>query len=217
MRETLFRLAAASCSVALCLSISAQETEKKTPDPGFRPDSEHADAFLEALETATVSVYPSIVRTLEETSYSTASQQQIVSLLNEKQVAKAAAEERTIDPGELKGEAQWGIFQNDMQIIAEGLKGIESDAEYSLVMTFLFPPGNRAVFGIHCYVFDRQGENAFSFLLNSHHELFVDANLSAEDASGASMAAMIKEATKVGVIALIQQIEIAVHQHPSTD
>jgi hypothetical protein len=128
-------------------------------------------------------------------------------MLNEKQVTAAVAKAGTIDPGELKGEGQWGIFQNDLKTIAEQLKGFDSDADYSLVMEVLFPPNRPAVFGIHCYVYDRQGENAFSFLLNSHHKLFVDADMTAEDSSEASRAAMMEKATKVGVTALMQQID----------
>ena len=60
--------------------------------------------------------------------------------------------------------------------------------------------------GIHCYIFDRRGENAFSFLLNAHHKLLADANLGAGDSSEASRLKMIEKATRVGVTALIRQI-----------
>jgi len=198
-------------TVAICLAffqpVVANETEEKSPHPGFRPESEFAAAFLESVKSAKVAVYPVISRTVAGTSYSEDSQKQVVSMLNEKQVTVAVAKAGTIDPGQLKGEGQWGIFQNDLKTIAEQLKGFDSDADYSLVMEVLFPPHRPAVFGIHCYVYDRQGENAFSFLLNSHHKLFVDADMTAEDSSEASRAAMMEKATKVGVTALMQQID----------
>ena len=175
--------------------------------PGFRPESELAAAFLESVKSAKVAVYPVIIRTVAGTSYSEDSQKQVVSMLNEKQVTAAVAKADTIDPGELKGEGQLALFQNDLKTIAEQLKGFDSDADYSLVMEVLFPPLRPAVFGIHCYVYDRQGENAFSFLLNSHHKLFVDADMTAEDSSEASRAEMMEKATKVGVTALMQQID----------
>ena len=213
MREFLFLRAAAACLTMLLLHGCAHEAAKNISDPAYRPPSENAAEFIKALKTATVAVYPSILRTLEETSYSVKSQQQIVSLLNEKQVTAAVAETSPIDPGELKGKSQWDMFQNDMQTIAEELRSHKSAAQYSLVMEFLFPPGNHAVFGIQCYVFDQHRENAFSFLLNSHHKLFVDARLSVGDSSAASREKLIEKATKVGVTALIQQVNAPDHQH----
>jgi hypothetical protein len=194
-------------AAVLCLSGAAHETETKLPSPGFRPGSEHASAFLNTLRFTTVDIYPTVVRTPDATSYSASSQRRIVSLLNGNGVTTAVARTEAIDPGELKGRSQWDIFQNDMQTLAEEIKARESDADHSLVVEVLFPPSKRKVFGIHCYVWDRQGRNAFSFLLNSHHRLFVDANLIAEDASEASRAALVEMATPVAVTALIQQIE----------
>jgi len=200
-------MAALVCIAALVLAGCAHATEEKIPGPGFRPDSEYAPVFVKSLEKATIAVYPSIVRAVDETSHSLESQAQIVALLNEKKMTTAVAKTSTIDPGALKGQSQWDIFQNDMHIIAERLESQKSDAAYSLVMEFLLPPGNQAVFGIHCYIIDRQGENAFSFLLNSHHKLFSDADLSAGDSSEASRAILIEKATQVGVIALIEQVK----------
>ena len=105
-------------TAAICLAVFrpvvADETEEKSSHPGFRPESEHAAAFLESVKFAKVAVYPLIIRTVAGTSYSEDSQKQVVSMLNEKQVTAAVAKAGTIDPGELKGEGQWGIFQNDL-------------------------------------------------------------------------------------------------------
>jgi hypothetical protein len=213
MRASLLQVPAVVCLAVLAFASCAHEAEEKIPDPGFRPHSEYAPAFLEALETDAIAVYPSIIRTVDGTYHSAESQQKIVSLLKEKKIAAAVAQTSAIDPGALKGQSQWDIFQNDMRTIAEQLKSRNSDAAYNLIMEFLFPPGNQSVFGIHCYVLDQQGENAFSFLLNSHHKLFVDANLSAEDSSEASRAILIDKAAQVGVTALLQQVKAPGHQH----
>lgn len=175
-------------------------------DPAYRPYSENAAAFLEALKTDTIAIYPSIVRTTEETTYSAESQKLIVSLLNDEQITTAITKASAIDPGELKVGSQWDMFLHDMHAIAAELKGRESDTQYSLIMEILLPPGNQSVFGIHCYLLDRQGDNAFSFLLNSHHQLFSEANLNARDSTPASRAKLITRATEVGVNALIQQV-----------
>ncbi len=196
----------AVCVATLLLHGCAGGTQQQSIAPAYRPDSQYAPAFLEAAETATIAVYPSIVRSPETTAFSVASQQQIVSLLNETELTSAVAADGNIDPAELKGESQWDMFRNDMWVIATKLRERPTEKQYNLVMEILFPPGGRAVFGIHCYIFDQQGNNAFSFLLNSHHKLFVDAGLVASDASDASQSMLIDKATKVGVAALIQQI-----------
>ena len=181
--------------------------------PGFRPESKHSAEFLESVKSAKVTVYPSIIRVADDISYSEESQEQIVATLIEKRVTAAVAKADTFDLGKLTGVTQWDIFQNDQQAIAKQLKGLDSYADYRLIMEVVFFPRRPSVFGIHCYVFDRQGENVFSFLLNSHHKLFVDANLSAQDLSGTSRAEMVEKATEVGIIALMQQIEAALINH----
>jgi hypothetical protein len=70
-------------------------------------------------------------------------------------------------------------------------------------------PGDNEVFGIEVYVLDRQGRSAFSFLLNSHHQLFVDAKLVAKNSSEEAREKMIGNATRVGLVALEAQIEQA--------
>jgi len=203
-------MAAAVCLALLLLNGCTNQAEQITAAPAFRPHSENASAFLNALKTARVAVYPSIVRTFEGTSYSVKSQQQIISMLNLRRITTALAQPGTLVPGEQLSNIQWDIFQSDMHAIAGQLKDRKSDAQYSLVMEFLVAQG---VGGIHCYIFDRRGENAFSFLLNAHHKLLADANLGAGDSSEASRLKMIEKATRVGVTALIRQINKPEDQH----
>jgi hypothetical protein len=72
-----------------------------------------------------------------------------------------------------------------MQRIGETLKGQGSDADYHLFMELVWPFSGGPIFGIHCYVFDQQGQNAFSFLVNSHHELFPVGFVTFTDGSSA--------------------------------
>ena len=194
---------------ALCLSLSAHETEEKTPDPGFRPECERESVFIADVETATVRVYPSVIRTPTNTTYSIASQQQIVAFLNDEKVTKAVADDKPFDVGEIKGRGQFEWFQNDMATIGQEAASREIDADYVLVMEVLFPPqrgSNQTVFGIHCIVLDDDGQNVFSFLLNSHHQLFVDAAMHVEEGTAETRAALISKATAVGLEALAAQI-----------
>ena len=196
----------AACFVLLIAHGCAKTTHDHTINPAYRPSSENATEFVKVLKTSVVAVYPSIIRTPEGTSYSNNSQQQVVSLLNEKQVTTALAKFDIFDLTQLDGRSQWEFFQNDLHTISESLKSRDSEADYSFIMEILLPPGNQAVFGIHCYIFDRQGNNTFSFLLNSHHKLFVDADLRAIDSSESSRSKLIEKATRVGISALIQQV-----------
>jgi len=209
-----FPMVLAICLTGLALSAMAHETEQKTPDPGFRPQSEYAPAFLDALDTATVAVFPSIVRRADRTAHSFVSQQQIIALLNESNVVTAVAASTRIDLGTLKRQSQWDTFENGMQVIVETLKSQTNHADYNLFMEFLVPD-NLSVFGIQCYILDDQGQNAFSFLLNSHHQMFADANLVADRSSEAARAKLIESATQLGVTALLQQIKSPDRQRSS--
>jgi len=210
MREVQSHMAAAVCLALFLLNGCTNQAEQITSAPAFRPHSENATTFLNALKTARTAVYPSIVRTFEGTSYSLQSQQQIVSMLNKERITTALAQPGTLAPGEQVSNIQWDIFQSDMHAIARQLKDRKSDEGYSLVMEFLVAQG---VGGIHCYIFDQHGENAFSFLLNTHHKLLAEANLGAGDSSEASRLKMIEKATRVGVTALLRQINKPEDQH----
>ena len=195
----------AACLAFLSLSATAHEPETTTPDPGFRAQSEYAQAFLDSLDTATVAILPAIIRRADRSAHSFASQRQIVDSLNDVRITNAVAKPKRIDLGPLPRHSQWQIFDNGMQGIARSIEEYQSDADFTLVMEFLVP-GNQSVFGIQCYILDSQGRNAFSFLVNSHHQIFADANLVAENSTEAARARMIEEATRVGLAALIRQI-----------
>jgi len=190
-------------------SLTAHETDEKTPDPGFRPECKLSSAFVAEVNSATVLVYPTVVRSPTNTAFSTEAQQQVVAFLNDEGITKAVPDTGTIDPGELKGRGQFDWFQNDMSVIGQEVQKQKIDEKYILVMEVLFPPqrGNRlSVFGIHCLVLDAEGKNAFSFLLNSHHQMFIDADMVVENSSEQSRAQLIQKATAVGMQALVLQL-----------
>jgi hypothetical protein len=197
--------------LALAPIAQAHETAEKSPHPGFRPECESDAAFVAEIKTADMRVYPTIIRTPTNTYFSSESQQQIVVFLNDNKVTTATSDSSKIDPGKLKGAAQFDWFMNDMAVIGKAIKSRAVDEDYILVMEVLFPPmhGNRqAVFGIHCIILDAEGENAFSFLLNSHHQMFVDADLVVDDLSEKSRAELVSKATGVGLEALVGQIRL---------
>jgi hypothetical protein len=190
----------------LCpLSGLTDEPEHTIAEPGFRPESNYAAAFLDTVGTAKIAVLPTLVRRTSRTAHSFSSQQQIVEFLTESAIATAVSQPQRIDLGPLRRRSQWEIFEYGTRSIQEKLEGFATDADYVLVMEILVP-NEQAVFGIEIYIVDQQGRSSFSFLLNSHHRLFADAKLFAKNTSEASRNKMIEDATRVGLMALKAQI-----------
>jgi hypothetical protein len=190
----------------LTATTMAHETGETIAAPGFRPESEHAQAFLDQLSSARVAVLPSIIRRADRCAHSFASQQQAVALLNDTGIIGAVAKPKRIDRGPLRRVSQWEVFEYGLLDISEALESYETDTEFILVVEFLIPQGQE-VFAIESYILDRQGNNAFSFLLNSHHEIFASAKLRAKGTSEEARAEMISAATRLVVNALQRQIE----------
>lgn len=184
----------------------ADEPGRTISDPGFRPESEYAAAFLDATGTATIAVLPTLVRRIDRTAHSFESQEQVIAFLNESGIAKAVPKSRRVDLGPLRRPSQWEIFEYGAESIAANLEAYETGADYTLVMELLVP-GDQAIFGIEVYIMNQQGQSAFSFLLNSHHQMFSEAKLVAKDASESARSKMLENATRIGLMALKAQIE----------
>ena len=187
----------------------AHEVDQTTSDPGFRPDSDLAAAFVDTLGSSAVAVYPVIVRRADRTAHSFAAQEQIVTFINQQDLANATGSPLRIDLGGLKGRSQWDLFESDMQRIGEALQGRTPAVGYHFFMAVVLPVSNQRVFGIHCYVLDDQGRNVFSFLLNSHHELFVDARLYARNSSEEARSQLMTKAIQAGMEAFSAQLDRA--------
>lgn len=193
----------------LALPAFAHETQEKVEDPGFRPESEQASAFIASFENATIAVYPSIIRKAERTAYSYTSREQIVASLKQEGSITAVVANSRINMGVLQGRSQWIWFQNGIEAVSREVQKKARDVDYSVAMEFIFPPGNQYVFGVHVYILDRNGENAFSFLLNSHHRSFVDADMVVKNSSEAAHTRVIDKATQLGLASLRAQLEQA--------
>ena len=190
----------------IAASATADEPQQTIREPGFRPDSEYAWEFLGAVGETSIDVLPTMVHRAERTAHSFTSQEIIVEFLNDNGIASATSRPWRIDLGDLQRRSQWDLFQHGMTEAALIVSKHEPGADYTLVMEILVP-GDQEVFGIHVYILDRQGHNAFSFLLNSHHQMFAEANLVARNSSEEARTRMIEEATRIGLAALNQQIK----------
>ena len=192
---------------------AADETEKKVGSPGFRPPSDRADAFVKAVGSAPIAVLPTVVREIGGgTSYDQASQKEIARLLKDNDLGGGEALERKIDAGKLEGKSQLQTFHAVMATLGKEVAKAKVRSDYTLVVEVLIHPERSkefAVWGIHCYVLDREGTNAFSFLLNSHHKMFVDAALKTQDRSAKGKEKLVAEAVRTALNALKQQAEEA--------
>jgi hypothetical protein len=193
-------------------------TEEKIPAPGYRPESDYSAAFLSSIGTCRMVVFPTVVRRKPASndgpimSSNKASQQAIVKHLTKKNIAESNACMTELDLNWTGGESQLEFFESSMKLMAEQVKQSYPETEYYLALELLIIPSpqNRlGVFGIHVYILNQAGHNAFSFLLNSHHQLFISAELYTENSSKESIEKLIADSTRVALQALDQQIQLA--------
>lgn len=128
-------------------SAPADDVRQTLDEPGFRPYTPHAAAFVEALDTATIVVHPTLVRRTKRTAVSFRSQAEIVAGLNAAGIQAVRGGTR-IDLGPLYGASQWDIFQRDMAKVGEAVSG--QQPRYHLVLEFLLPVSDDWIFGIEC-------------------------------------------------------------------
>ena len=187
----------------------AHETEEKSPYPGYRPESEYAKAFLDSVGQCQMVVYPTVIRIKTPDSVllsqSTASQKTIFDRLIDKRIV----DPNGLDMEKIEGRSQFDFFQYSLKQMSQQIK-----PPYHLAMEFILiqrPDNQLGAFGVHIYILDSAGNNAFSFLLNSHHQLFVDAKLFSNDNSQESIDKLASQCTQVALEALTQQIDLAMH------
>ena len=204
-RATWPLIVALSALQLVAASVAAADKPQQTiPDPGYRPDGYFMANFVEAFDSATIAVLPTLVRRSERTAHSFASQHQIVAYLDDRGIA-ASIKPKRIDLGPLRRPSQWEIFQYGADGVAEAMKKYVTETDYALVMEILIPK-YQAVFGIEVYIVNQEGAHVLSFLLNEHHQMFADAKLVARNSSEEARSEMIAKATAVGLEALEKQL-----------
>ncbi len=210
MRKHLNRLMSPLTVIAaltVCVSaIGTDHPEQTIPDPGYRPEAYFDLAFADALDAATIAVLPTIVRRKERSACSFDSQQQIIDFLGDLDIA-AVRKPRRIELGPARRPSQWEMFQYGARTVSETLQTYDTGTDFTLVMEILVPD-NQAVFGIEVYIVNPEGRHMLSFLLNSHHKMFADGELTARNSSEEARNEMIAKATAVGLAALQQQLDL---------
>lgn len=176
---------------------------------GFRPETELASTFADDVKTAKIAVFPTIVRDPYISRYSTDSCQLIVEFLEKRGLGTPEMADTQFYLGEPQGRSQFEFFEKGLRAVGEQVASSQVTADYIVVVEVLFPPrrpGITEVFGIHVYVVTSSGENAFSFLLNSHHDSFANARLSTGKDTARSKEKLAIKATTVAMEALHAQL-----------
>ena len=193
----------------------ADHPESLLSQPGYRPPAEGdaAELFCERAGDVSITVLPTAVRTREGTFYDQTCAKSIATSATAAKVGTATAGSGEVALGETAGcRGQYDLFQKGLAQLCSHVADHPVESQYVLLVEFLvtaIPSGGQAVGGIHCYVVDNAGKNAFSFLLNSHHRLFAEGKLRSGDASEQARAKLVQRSGEVVVEALRQQISQA--------
>lgn len=182
--------------------------------PGYRPAPEagEAELFCKRAGEMSITVFPTAVRTREGTFYDAASGTSIAASATAAKIGTVSASGSEVALGEITGKGQYDLFQRGLARLCSHVAEHPVESQYVLLVECLLTPipsGGQAVGGIHCYVVDSVGKNAFSFLLNSHHRLFAEGTLRADDPSAEARAVLVNRSGELAVEALGQQISQA--------
>jgi len=183
---------------------------KEISNPGFRPASMLDQAFIDSYKESKFIIYPAIIRTPSTTTWSKSLSKQFTQNLNSVENLNIGFSKEKLDPGELNGQAQYQFFQNDMERLGNKIKEKKENIDYCIVPEILFEPqreGTLFVFGIHLFILNKKGENVFSFLLNSHHQLFVEAKLYAYNPDENDIEALKQRSLEVAAQAFLLMVE----------
>ena len=169
--------------------------------PGFRPESELDQEFINSYKESKFIVYPTITRSIDTTTWSKLVSKEFAENLKRHENLNIRLNENSLDPGELMGNSQFDFFNNDMVRLGNEIKLKKENVDYHIIPEIVFEPkrqGTLFVFGIHIFILNNEGENVFSFLLNSHHELFVGAKLYAYEPNEKELEALQRRSLEVG-------------------
>ncbi len=167
--------------------------------------------FQNGLGKIKITVFPTIVRSFNWTIYDQQSSKKIGSFFETNNLAKVHYSDKKINMNKSTSRGQWNLFQTSMSLFADYLKTHPVNTEYALVVECLVsqkPSGGEFVGGIQCYVLESIGSNAFSFLLNSHHPLFIKAHLKSDNVTTKSRDELIKKSTKTVIKAFQSQFNL---------
>lgn len=184
------------------VSSELNSLNKNISNPGFRPESDLDQAFINSYKESKFIIYPTITRTIDTTTWSKLLSKEFARNLKRDENLNIRLNENLLNPGELMGKSQFEFFKNDMEKLGNEIKVKKEKMDYCIIPEILFEPkrnGTLFVFGIHIFILNNEGENVFSFLLNSHHELFVEAKLYAYNPNENDLEELKQRCLDVGI------------------
>ena len=175
---------------------------KNISNPGFRPESDLEQSFINSYKESKFIIYPTITRAIDTTTWSKLLSKEFAENLIRDEKLNVGLNENLLNPGKLIGNNQFEFFKNDMERLGNEIKMKNEKIDYCIIPEILFGPkreGTLFVFGIHIFILNNEGENVFSFLLNSHHELFIEAKLYAYNPNEKDLEELKKRCLDIGV------------------
>jgi len=161
-------------------------------------ESDKYKEFYRSLKDKGITVFPGAAKDDNGTTYHLASRDTIGNFFQNRGVSNVHRADQEVDLQGLEGViGQWGLFERGMSLFSDYLKANPIDSGYALMAEYVVSEDRLNIHIVQCYILDSNGEDAFSFLLNSHHKLFVDTRLwagaeSRDDLSGIGADAIIK-------------------------
>jgi len=184
------------------VGIELSSLNKYKGNPGFLVESDLNQAFINSYKESKFIIYPTITRAIDTTNWSELLSETFSQKLKRDENLDISLNKDLLNPGELIGAGQFEFFKNDMERLANEVRLKKEESDYFIIPEILFAPKSSEtlfVFGIHIFILNKEGENAFSFLLNSHHELFIDAKLYAYSPNESDLEELKQRCLDVGI------------------
>jgi hypothetical protein len=215
-------------SVALCASGCTEENQLPDPngekaddsgtysegDVGFWTsymddcpvtESDKYRQFYHSLKEKGITVFVGVAKNDDGTTYHLASRDTIASFFQDRGVLSVHLADQEVGLEGLEGiNGQWALFERSMSLFSDHLKANPIDSGYALMAEYV---ADEAIHVIQCYILDSDGEDAFSFLLNSHHKLFADAQREMAAETIESRDELIRKGTGVIIKGLQYQLD----------
>jgi len=168
-------------------------------------ESDKYKQFYHSLKEKGITVFPGVVKNDDGTTYHLASRDTIASFFQNRGVSNVYLADGEVSLGGLEAiNSQWALFERSMPLFSDYLKANPIDSGCALVAEYV---ADETINVIQCYILDSDGEDAFSFLLNSHHKLFADAQQEIDAETVESRDELIGKGTDVIIKALQYQFE----------
>jgi hypothetical protein len=126
-------------------------------------------AYLGALGTTSITVYPTYIRR-RTGDYDEAAAERLAAFLRAENLAEVTVTDERVPITGSWRRNQAGMLQESAEAFAAHVRANPIDTDYALLAEYLFL--HDAAGGIHCYVLDAEGTLAYAVLLNDHWKPF---------------------------------------------